>query len=413
MSVLQRQVLASRQHGAMEYSQPPADLDAVRRYRAERVREQLQHHDVAAALLYDPLNTRYVTDATNMQLWCSHNETRYVFVPASGPVILFEYGTCAHLAQDLPTVDEVRPCKPFFWFSAGPRYEERARAWCDEIIDLVIQHGGGNRRLAVDRIAPLGTQLLERAGVRVVEGFPIMEQAREIKSPGEIALMRHAIDACESGMQAMREALVPGISENALWAKLHERNIALGGEWIETRLLASGPRTNPWFRESSMRRIDSGDIVSFDTDLIGPYGYCADLSRTWLCGDARPTDEQRRLYAMAVHEIEHNKALIAPGLSYRELSERAWRIPDEFWSNRYSSLIHGVGLCDEAPAIKHSRDFDIKGYDGVIEAGMTLCVESYIGAEGGREGVKLEQQVLVTDDGCEQLSSYPLELDWL
>ena len=73
----------------------------------------------------------------------------------------------------------------------------------------------------------------------------------------------------------MREALRPGITENALWAELHRGNIAGGGEWIECRLLASGPRTNPWFRESSMRVIERGDIVAFDTDLIGPYGYCS------------------------------------------------------------------------------------------------------------------------------------------
>ncbi len=413
MSVSSRKVGVARQHGAMEYSQPPTALDEVRRYRLGRVREQLARQDVGAVLLYDQLNTRYVVDATNMQLWCSHNETRYVFVPASGPVILFEYGTCAHLAQDMPTVDEVRPCKPFFWFSSGPRFEEKARAWCDEIVDLVHLHCSGNKRLGVDRIAPLGTQLLQQSGIDVIEGFPIMEEAREIKSPGELALMRCAIAACESGMEAMRDALQPGITENALWAKLHERNIALGGEWIETRLLSSGPRTNPWFRESSMRVIEAGDLVSFDTDLIGPYGYCADLSRTWLCGAQQPSDEQRRLYGFAVEELEHNKSLIKPGVSYREIAEHAWKIPDEFSPNRYSSIIHGVGLCDEAPAIKHARDFDEKGYDGVLAPGMTLCVESYIGAVGGCEGVKLEDQVLVTEDGYEQLSSYPLELEWL
>ena len=99
-----------------------------------------------------------------------------------------------------------------------------------------------------------------------------MEQVRKIKTPEEIVLMRHSIDVCEKGIAAMRAALEPGMTENAVWAKLHETNIALGGEWIETRLLASGPRTNPWMSESSMRVIEKGDMVSFDTDLVGPYG---------------------------------------------------------------------------------------------------------------------------------------------
>ena len=156
--------------------------------------------------------------------------------------------------------------------------------------------------------------------------------------------MQKAIEVCEAGIQAMREALEPGITENALWARLHETNIRLGGEWIETRLLSSGPRTNPWFRECSMRPIEAGDMVSFDTDLIGPYGYCADMSRSWPAGDGKPSDEQRRLYAAAYEQIRHNLGTLKPGMTFREISEAAWPIPDEFLSLSYSSLIHGVGL---------------------------------------------------------------------
>ncbi len=213
-------------------------------------------------------------------------------------------------------------------------------------------------------------------------------------------------------MSAMHAALEPGITENALWAKLHETNIRLGGEWIETRLLSSGPRTNPWFRECSMRAIEAGDLVSFDTDLIGPYGYCADISRAWICG-GKPSGEQRRLYATAHEQIQHNIGILKPGMSLREVSEAAWPIPEEFLSHRYGTLIHGVGLADEYPSIKHRTDFAAKGYDGPIVSGMTLCVESFIGAEGGNEGVKLEEQVLITKDGADRLSSYPMEEDWL
>ena len=88
------------------------------------------------------------------------------------------------------------------------------------------------------------------------------------------------------------------------------------------------------------------------------------------------------------------------------------------WGSRLAadspgSLIHGVGLADEYPSFKHWIDFEQKGYDGHVEEGMTLCVESYIGAEGGHEGVKLEEQVLVTTDGPVTLSKYPFETDWL
>ncbi len=402
-----------RQHGAMEYSEAPTDLDVVRRYRLERLRAELRRQDVAGGLFFNQLNTRYATDATNMQVWCAHYETRCVFVASEGPVILFDYGNYPHLATDLPTVDEYRVNSSFYYFTAGGRGEERVKIFAKEIADLVRTYGGGNKRLAIDHLSHMGCKALMDEGVEIHEGEGLAEDARCIKSPEEMELMKAAIWACEEGMKSMREAMRPGITENALWAKLHETNIRLGGEWIETRLLSSGPRTNPWFRECSMREIEKGDMVSFDTDLVGPYGYCSDISRSWLCGDGKPSDEQRRIYAAAYEQIQYNIGVLKPGMSLREVSEKAWPIPEEYLSNRYGSLIHGVGLADEYPSIKHWADFAAKGYDGIVTPGMTLCVESFIGVEGGKEGVKLEEQVLITETGVEVLSSYPFEMDWL
>ena len=401
-----------RQHGAMEYSEPPVNLDDVRLYRLERLRQEMLRDDVAGLLLFDQINTRYATDATNMQVWCSHYETRCVFVALDGPVVLFDYANHPHLAEGLPGVDEYRPITTFYFFAASYHSEARARVFADEIDDLMRAHGGGNRRLAVDRLSFIGTDALREKGLVLVDGEAISEKARAIKSSGELQLMHASMAVCEAGCKAMEEALEPGISENALWSKLHETNIRLGGEWIETRLLSSGPRTNPWFRECSMRIIEKGDLVSFDTDLIGPYGYCSDMSRSWLCGD-KPSDEQRRLYGAAFEQIESNIAVLKAGRTFLEVAAKCWPIPEEFLSNRYSVSMHGVGLADEYPSIKHAVDVAGKAYDGVIEAGMTLCVESFIGSYGGREGVKLEEQVIVTETGIERMSTYPYELDWL
>ena len=102
-----------RQHGAMEYSEPPVNLDDVRLYRLERLRQEMLRDDVAGLLLFDQINTRYATDATNMQVWCSHYETRCVFVALDGPVVLFDYANHPHLAEGLPGVDEYRPITTF------------------------------------------------------------------------------------------------------------------------------------------------------------------------------------------------------------------------------------------------------------------------------------------------------------
>jgi Xaa-Pro aminopeptidase len=183
----------------------------------------------------------------------------------------------------------------------------------------------------------------------------------------------------------------------------------MGGEWIETRLLASGPRANPWFQETSNRVIEAGELASFDTDMIGPFGYCADISRSFFCGPGRPSDEQRRLYGLAREQIEANMELIKPGLTFRELAEKAWKLPESCAPNRYPVVVHGVGLCDEYPACYYLEDFDASGYDGALEPGMTVCVESYMGEAGGSEGIKLEQQVLITETGTKLLSHYPFE----
>ena len=402
----------ARQHGAMEHTIPPCDLDEVRRYRLARVREALAARGLAGIILYDPVNIRYATDASNMQVWCAHNEARYLYVPTEGPVTLFEFGGGSDLINaGLPTIDEVRGATYVLYFIAGGRQADNARAWAAELDSVIRERGGGNPRIAIDRVGPVGMIEMQRLGYEIHDGFEVMENARKIKSDGEIILMRHAIAVCEQAIVGMREALRPGITENALWAELHRGNIAGGGEWIECRLLASGPRTNPWFRESSMRVIERGDIVAFDTDLVGPYGYCADISRTWVC-DARPSDEQRRIYAEAYTHILHDKALLKPGVTFREVTEGLRPLGDEFVDGRYSVAMHGVGLCDEYPAIPYPQDYE-PGDDGVLQEGMVMCVEALAAPAGGREAVKLEEQVLITADGYEQLSSYPLEEDWL
>jgi len=174
------------------------------------------------------------------------------------------------------------------------------------------------------------------------------------------------------------------------------------------RLRASGPRINPWLQEASPRRIESGDLVGLDTDMVGPRGYFADISRTFHCGPARPTARQRELYQLALEEVSHNLKLIRPGITLKDFQQCAYVPAEEFQPNAYPCVIHGVGMSDEYPQVKPL----FRGsnpYDGVIEAGMVICVESYMGAAGENDGVKLEQQVLVTENGYELMSRFPLE----
>jgi Xaa-Pro dipeptidase len=387
---------------------PDSTLVKARQYRLSRIRQQLLQHDCAAILLYDPVNIRYALDVSNMQVWTAHNAIRYALIFADGPAIMFEFKGCHHLCDGYEGIDEVRNSIAWIYMSAGDRADERTRQWGAEIADLVDIHGGGNRRIAIDKIEPNGFRELERRGLIFVEGQEITEHARAIKSADEIDLMRWTIRVCEAGMARIYENSVPGRTEQELWAELHYENARSGGEWLETRLLTCGSRTNPWYQECSDNVCQEGELISFDTDMVGPYGYCADLSRGWTCGHTRMNKKQAELYNSAVEQIDHNLALIKPGTSFAEFNQKSWRIPEKYIPYRYSLAVHGVGLVDEWPVVPLHPDFE-SAYSGVFEENMTVCVESLIGEEGS-ECVKLETQVLITDQGTERLDSFPFEI---
>jgi Xaa-Pro aminopeptidase len=390
---------------------PEPDFAVIRAWRLARLRAELAKRDLAGALLCDPINIRYATDVANMQVWCLHNLTRCAFVATEGPVVLYDYAQATHLAARFPLVDEVRPATAWFYMYSGSAAEEerRARAWAREIAELVRRHGGGSRRLAIDKCEASGIEALQAERVRPVAGQESCEEARRIKHPEELKAMRRAVHACEAGMAAMWRSLEPGITENRLWAELHAANIARGGEWIETRLLASGPRTNPWFHECGDRVIEAGDMVAFDTDLIGPYGYCADISRSWVAPGSNPSPRQRDTHQRALEHIEHNLAVLKPGLTFHDFIDRSYRVPAEYEARRYGVAAHGVGLCDEFPTIHHPID-RATAPDGLLEPGMVLCLEALMCSSQGGEGVKLEVQVGLTATGWERLDRFPLDL---
>lgn len=389
------------------------NLPRMREYRFERIRQQLIARDLAGVLLFDPLNIRYATDTTNMQLWIAHNPARACFISADGYMVLWDFHNCDHLSAHLPLISERRGGAAFFYFESGDRVDEHAGRFAAQIDELVRARAGGNRRIAIDRIEVAGVQALQKLGLEICSGQAVMEHARVIKGVDEVRAMRCAIAACEAAVYEMHQSLRHGATENDVWSALHAGNIRRGGEWIETRILSSGPRTNPWFQESGPRVISDGDLVSFDTDLIGSYGMCVDISRSWICGGLEPTAEQKRLYRTAYEHIMTNSEMVRPGASFSELTAKGHRLPEEFRAQRYGVMFHGVGLCDEYPCIRYPEDFDSWGYEGELQPGMALCVEAYIGAVGGRDGIKLENQLLVTDTGYENLTSYPFDSSFL
>ena len=385
---------------------PIETLDRARHYRLDRLRLKMRQADCGALLLYDPVNIRYALDSSDMSIWTMHNPSRYALILAEGPAIMFEFEGAEHVNDGLPGVDEVRTAKSFLFFTAGNLVEQRLKSWADEIAGIIKQHGA-NDRVAVDRLEPGPVYELQARGFVLLDGQELAERARSIKSAEEVELMRWTIRVCEAGMARMYEVSEPGRTEREIWAELHFENARSGGEWLETKLLTAGLRTNPWYQECSDYVIKQGEMIAFDTDMIGPYGYCADLSRSWTCGHVAMSAKQKKLYAAARDQIDHNISIIRPGVSFVEFNEKSWRIPEKYLPYRYSLAVHGTGMADEWPGIMLHPDFD-NDFSGMIEENMVLNVESLI-AEKGSESIKLETQMLVTKNGVERLDTFPWE----
>ena len=385
------------------------DLAAIRTYRHRQVRDALNRFGYDGVIVMDPMNIRYITDTTNMQIWVMHNAARYAFMSADGTIILWDYDNCQFLAGHHDTVTEVRPAIGTTYFLAGDRFDEISQRWADDMAQVIERHCGKNARIAVDQVNYLEGTKLAAHGIAIERGQQVMEQARLIKSADEIDALRCAGVGCTETMREMHEALTPGMTEKDVWAMLHAGNIRRGGEWIETQILASGPRTNPWFQEASSRVIEDGDMLAYDTDLVGAYGMCVDISRSWVVGDKAPTPAQQTIYDMARHQIDHNMALLKPGVTVQELTHKSWfPSPDEY--RHYSCLFHGVGQCDEYPEVFFPAAWDDWGVECEMTPGMVMSVEAYVGSRDGGEGVKLEEQVVITETGAELLAHYPLDL---
>ncbi|MFV2052328.1 dimethylsulfonioproprionate lyase DddP [Aliiroseovarius sp. YM-037] len=385
------------------------NLARMREYRWKRLTQHIVDRDYGGLLMFDPLNIRYATDTTNMQLWNTHNPFRAVLLCADGYMVIWDYKNSPFMADFNPLVRESLSGASMFYFSTGDKTEQKAESFAEQVQQLMREHAGDNRRLAVDKIQIAGLKALEAIGFQVMEGEEVTEKSRSVKGPDEILAMRCASLACENAVAEMETACQPGLSEDEIWAVLHAENIKRGGEWIETRLLASGPRTNPWFQECGPRIVQNNEIVAFDTDLIGSYGICVDISRTWWVGDDDPRPDM--IYAMQ-HAHEHimtNMEMLKPGVRMEDLTANGHTLDDQFQKLKYGCMMHGVGLCDEWPSIAYPDRLVPGAYDYVLEPGMVLCVEALVGAEGGDFSIKLEDQVLITETGYENLTKYPFD----
>jgi Xaa-Pro aminopeptidase len=381
------------------------DRARLRSGRLARLREAMLARDVEACLLFNDPNIRYATGTSAMPIWSNTTFVRCALVTAEGRPILFDYPNAAHLFRDAAASLDVRPMTAWEFYDDT---DSRAAAFARQIADALRERGVSSKRLAVDRLGTPGYLALTRDGLTLIDSAPVTTAARAVKTPEEIELLRFNGSIVVEMLDRLERAITPAIRERELLAILAETLLRHGGEHLATSTVCSGPNTNPWRAEATARRLETGDLVYVDTDAVGVEGYFFCVSRAFLCGAAErpPTPAQRELYRVADDWVAAMRDLLRPGLTCRELAAKAPRLPAKFRPQRYEVMIHSIGLEEESPSVAYPEDPQPNG-DWILEENMALVVELYVGEAGGREGLKLGDQVLLTAGGPEDLAPYP------
>ena len=386
-----------------------ADIDfgRLRAGRLARLQAAMRRHGLPVCLFFNPANIRYATGTDVMGVWTAGTFARYCVVPAEGEPVLFEYKGSVHVSRRL--VRDVRPA--FTWQYGGLAGADKAREWARSVKAVLGELGLEREPLAVDKCDAFGFLALQAEGIRLADPSPATVDAREVKTPEEVELFKLNGGIGDAMLAAFEAAIRPGVREYELLAVLSDTLLRHHGEFLFTRLVASGTNTNPWMSEAHDKVVMPGDLVGIDTDANGYEGYVIDVSRTFLCGD-EATPEQKEAYRVAYDCVAGMLELVRPGLTFAEFAEKAPRLPEAYRALRYPAMVHQAGLEDEGPGIPYPDDE--RGPRRImpereLRENMVLCLECYAGKEGAPFGVKLEDQVLVTRDGAALLCTYPYD----
>ena len=382
------------------------DFDRLRRERLRKVQTEMEARDIGALLLTDTTNIRYATGISVMQLWTATNLAHYVLVPAEGSPVIFEMAQARFRAEEF--FSDVR--NAYHWKArfADQMASERSTEWVAEIKGVLGEWGADDAKLGVDYLDYHGFTALRERGIRLADADEPMEAARIIKTRDEIEFLRRFTVVYEAALYDLESAIRPGVSEHELLGVFQHKMLSLGGEHCFSRLLATGDKTNPWFHEAGSKLVRPGDLVAFDTDMIGPEGYVCDVPRTFLCGE-KATPAQSEAYRVAFEFVQELAGRPRPGLSYAELAEDLPEYPEPYRAQCYPFILHGVGTDDEPPFLAFPDEPGAERLEGKLRENMVVSVEFYAGKVGEQDEVKLEDEVWITAGGPVMLSLYPYE----
>ncbi len=382
----------------------------LRDYRLGRLRAAMGKHGFAALLLNLGDTIRYATGIWDYA-WKSNTSTQYALVFHDRPPFLLEAVGPDTQAVQLycPWMrDRVAPAIAFR--HAGGGFEAACRRYWDQVAGACRENGVDVRRdrLGVDALDMASYDLGKAVGLRLAPAAAAINEARRIKSPDELELLKIAAAIGDMAYwKAKHEFAKPGVREREVLGKMVGFLYQCGAQHCWGTNVASGGNTNPYIRAFTDKLIRQGDMIILDLNSNGVYGYAQDTCRCWVVA-APMTPRQREVYRLCHERLQAALAVVRAGASSADI---AGAFP-AYYDDKYQtcSMVqfgHGIGqTLSEGFSITRGFSLD---HPQVLEENMYLAVETWAGDPGSDFSVRLEDNLIVTKTGCVVTSLFPFE----
>jgi Xaa-Pro aminopeptidase len=409
------------------------DTDRLRRERLGRLRAELERSELGAVLSFDFSNIRYMT-STHIGTWAMDKLIRSALLVRGGQPIIWDFGSAAkhhqlynpwldysgahsdgdphgaHHGASLP--DERNPSGARAGISTLRGAFHPAAGIAEGVAKKIKRelelYGLANEPVGVDVIELPILMALRAEGINVIDGQQVFLEARRIKTRDEISLLTQACSMVDAAYDRLYEALRPGIKENECVGLVSKTLYDLGSEYVEGVNAISGERCSPHPHVYSDRILRPGDPAFFDI-LHSYMGYRTCYYRTFAVGSASVA--QRDAYKRCREYMDMAISLVRPGATTADIVS-VWPTAQEFgFADEEAAFAlqygHGVGLSIwEKPIFSRLVSFD---NPEVIEEGMVFALETYWPAADGWSAARIEEELVVTADGCEVITKFPAE----
>ena len=368
--------------------------ERMRRERLERARQSMKNKGLDALLCFSPSNIRYITGARGITLPALH---RHCLLIKNEDPLLFEFGGDIGRVQDnAPWLkDRIRVAIPPYLVT-----DEIAVQWAKDLKKMLRE--AGVEKMGLDSLSFRIEKALQAAEIPFVDGNPAMGEARMLKTRDELECIKLSVSLGELAYEAARNAIKPGVKEGEVQGEMIRVLAGQGCDWVRG-ICAAGEHTNPYWRIFGTDKVLArGDLVIIDR-VHSLNGYACDYVRTFLCGD-RATEGQKRAYRECHRQLYAAINMIKPGNTTAQVAEKLGEKED--YSEITIKYGHGMGLdAHEHPHIT----FLSKKQPVTFKPNMVFAVETYVPDEEDKQGVRLEENLIVTEKGYEIISKYPFE----